>query len=97
MTRQEPASAGLLTDDLPRWDVTDLHESFTARSFLDALDRLRADAGRLEALFDEHGIRAEFQRFGGVAGCAEARVHHDRHVGLFDDDANLFARLNSAI
>ncbi|MEI2706680.1 MAG: M3 family oligoendopeptidase [Ilumatobacteraceae bacterium] len=58
MTRQEPASAGLLTDDLPRWDVTDLHESFTARSFLDALDRLRADAGRLEALFDEHGIRA---------------------------------------
>jgi pepF/M3 family oligoendopeptidase len=46
------------TDELPRWNVTDLHESFDARSFLDAMDRTGADATRLEALFDQHGIRA---------------------------------------
>ena len=45
-------------DDLPRWDVSDVHESFDSRSFLDAMDRMGADATRLEALFDEHGIRA---------------------------------------
>ena len=43
---------------LPTWDVSDVHESFAARSFLDAMDRVSADVARLEALFDEHGIRA---------------------------------------
>jgi len=51
MTATEPEA-------LPRWDVSDVHESFTARSFLDAMDRTAADVARLEALFDEHGIRA---------------------------------------
>ena len=46
------------TDHLPRWSVSDVHESFAARSFLDAMDRCGADAARLEALFDEHGVRA---------------------------------------
>lgn len=46
------------TDDLPRWSVTDLHESFDSRSFLEAMERSGADATRLEALFEEHGIRA---------------------------------------
>ena len=47
------------TDDaLPRWDVTDVHESFDARTFLDAMDRANADVARLEALFDERNIRA---------------------------------------
>ncbi|MEY4338368.1 MAG: hypothetical protein RLZ14_218 [Actinomycetota bacterium] len=45
-------------DNLPRWSVTDLHESFDARSFVDAMERTGADATRLEALFEEHGIRA---------------------------------------
>ncbi|MBI4882953.1 MAG: M3 family oligoendopeptidase [Actinobacteria bacterium] len=48
------------TDDqeLPRWSVADVHESFQARSFGDAMDRCGADMSRLEALFEEHGIRA---------------------------------------
>ena len=50
------------TDDLPRWSVADLHESFDARSFQDAMDRTAADATRLEALFDEHDIRATAPR-----------------------------------
>ncbi|HRB04899.1 MAG TPA: hypothetical protein PLP26_16105, partial [Ilumatobacteraceae bacterium] len=53
MTTTDPAA-----DQLPRWSVADVHESFAARSFLDAMDRCGADAARLEALFDEHSIRA---------------------------------------
>ncbi|MEQ1873302.1 MAG: M3 family oligoendopeptidase [Ilumatobacteraceae bacterium] len=45
-------------DSLPRWSVADIHESFEARSFGDAMDRCGADMSRLEALFEEHGIRA---------------------------------------
>ena len=45
-------------DDLPRWSVADVHESFEARSFLDAMERNSADTARLEALFEELGIRA---------------------------------------
>lgn len=45
-------------DELPRWDVTDLYESFDSREFRDAMDRTVADVARLEALFDRHGIRA---------------------------------------
>jgi len=44
--------------ELPRWNVNDVHESFEARSFTDAMERVGADMSRLEALFDEHGIRA---------------------------------------
>ena len=44
--------------ELPRWNVSDVHASFQARSFLDAMDAAEADATRLTALFDEHGVRA---------------------------------------
>ena len=46
-TVDEPAA-----DALPRWSVTDVHESFDARSFHDAMDRCGADMARLEALFE---------------------------------------------
>lgn len=46
------------TEELPRWSVSDIHESFQARSFTDAMDRCSADMARLEALFEERGIRA---------------------------------------
>jgi oligoendopeptidase F len=46
------------TDTLPRWSVRDVHESFTSRSFVDAMERSASNVARLEALFDEHGIRA---------------------------------------
>ncbi len=57
MTTAEP-----LGEQLPRWSVTDVHESFEARSFLDAMDRCGADVARLEALFDQHDIRATATR-----------------------------------
>jgi pepF/M3 family oligoendopeptidase len=56
MTTVDPAATP--ADELPRWSVADVHESFGARTFLDAMDRCGADVARLEALFDEHGIRA---------------------------------------
>lgn len=46
------------TEPLPRWDVSDVHASFDARSFTDAMEQLGADVARLEALFEQHGIRA---------------------------------------
>ena len=45
-------------DELPRWSVADLHESFESRSFREAMERAGADVARLEGLFEEHGIRA---------------------------------------
>jgi oligoendopeptidase F len=47
-----------MTDLLPRWDIRDLHESVTARSYVDELERLTADISRLEAAFDVHDVRA---------------------------------------
>ena len=46
------------TGTLPTWSVTDLHESFDARSFHDEMERMGSDVTRLHALFDEHDIRA---------------------------------------
>jgi len=45
------------TESLPRWKVSDVHESFESRSFLAALEQVGADATRLAALFDEHDVR----------------------------------------
>ena len=46
------------TENLPLWSVVDVHESLTSRSFVDSLERVKSDVGRLEALYDELGIRA---------------------------------------
>lgn len=35
-----------------------MHESFDSRSFVDSMERLGADVGRLTSLFDEHDVRA---------------------------------------
>ena len=43
---------------LPRWSVADVHQSFDARSFTDAMESAGAGVTRLEALFEEHNIRA---------------------------------------
>ena len=45
------------TESLPRWKVSDVHESFESRSFVAALEQVGADATRLTALFDEHNVR----------------------------------------
>ncbi|MFK8025198.1 MAG: M3 family oligoendopeptidase [Ilumatobacter sp.] len=49
-------------DLLPRWSVADVHESFAARSFVDAKERVGADVDRLVALFDEHDVRGGERR-----------------------------------
>ena len=36
---------------LPRWSVADVHESFNARSFTDAMESAGSNVARLEALF----------------------------------------------
>ena len=46
------------TENLPLWSVADVHESLTIRSFVDSLERVKSDVGRLESLYDELGIRA---------------------------------------
>jgi pepF/M3 family oligoendopeptidase len=43
--------------DLPRWDASDVHDSFSSRSFVDAMERAAADVDRLTALFDELDVR----------------------------------------
>ncbi len=43
---------------LPRWSVADVHESFNARSFTDAMERAGSNVARLEALFETHNIRS---------------------------------------
>ncbi len=45
-------------EELPRWNLSDVHESFTARSFRAAMERVSTDTDRLAALFDTHGVRA---------------------------------------
>jgi oligoendopeptidase F len=50
------------TEPLPRWSVADLHDGLDARSFIDAMERVGAGAGRLTALFDEHDVRATAAR-----------------------------------
>lgn len=47
-----------MTDLLPTWSVADVHESLTARSFVEEMERAGSDVDRLQALFDEHDIRA---------------------------------------
>jgi pepF/M3 family oligoendopeptidase len=44
--------------ELPRWSVSDVHETLDSRSFTDAMERCTADVGRLVTLFDELDVRA---------------------------------------
>ena len=43
---------------LPRWSVADVHESFNARSFTDAMESAGSNVARLEALFETHNVRS---------------------------------------
>lgn len=62
MTITEPPSRVETAEELPRWSVSDVHESLDSRSFSAALERASADAERLVARFDELGIRATAPR-----------------------------------
>lgn len=82
-------------DDLPRWSATDLHESFDARSFTDAMERTGADASRLEALFEDHGIRAVEPRpvtaDDGAAADAVVAALNDFHAHAELTEAYIYA------
>ena len=56
---------------LPTWSTQDVHDSFTTRSFVDAMERTASDIDRLVALFDQHGMRAVPAR---VATAADANI-----------------------
>jgi oligoendopeptidase F len=72
------------TSALPRWSVSDVHESFESRSFTDAMEQAGADTARLTALFDEHDIRACDQRpvtaADGLAADAVLRAFNDTEL-----------------
>lgn len=44
--------------DLPRWDTSAAYASLEAREFRSDIERVGADIERLQALFDEHDVRA---------------------------------------
>ncbi len=48
----------LAEPELPRWSVADVFPSLTDPSFTAAMERTRAEAERMRALFDEHDVRA---------------------------------------
>ena len=50
---------GLVTEILPRWDVSDVYDSLTGRRFGAAIEQLEADTARLAAAFDHHDIRRQ--------------------------------------
>jgi oligoendopeptidase F len=52
------ADVVLRQDVLPRWSVTDIHESITARSFTNAVESATAQISRAQAVFDQFDIRA---------------------------------------
>ena len=66
---------------LPRWDVSDVHESFAARSFTDAMEHAVATSTRLVALFDEHRVGRIEPRPVSVADGPVA----DAVVGAYND------------
>ena len=47
----------MTTESLPYWSVTDIHDSLTSRTFVDAMERIASEVARFEALYDELGIR----------------------------------------
>jgi pepF/M3 family oligoendopeptidase len=79
--------------ELPRWSVADLYESLETRSFTDALERAGAGVSRLQALFDEHGIRAIASRPVDDADGATA----DAAIGAFNATADEIATLRAVV
>ncbi len=81
------------TDPLPRWSVADVHEGLDARSFVDAMERIGAGAGRLVALFDEHDVRAIDTRPVTAADGAAA----DAVIGAYNTFSEEFNELGAVV
>ncbi len=52
----------MTTTPAPHWDLSDIHASIAARSFLAQMERVGADLDRLETLFDHGDVRRLDQR-----------------------------------
>lgn len=78
---------------LPRWGVTDVHESFSARSFSDAMERSAAEVDRLIALFDELGIRTTAPR----SPTSEDGAVADRAVSAWNAAADALELLDAYV
>ena len=46
------------SESLPRWDVSDVHESLESRTFVIAMEQVEAAIGRLVTEFDQRDVRA---------------------------------------
>jgi oligoendopeptidase F len=80
-----------MTDLLPTWDATDVHASFAARSYTDAMEQMSSDVDRLVALFDELGVRAVEPRT-PTAADAEATA---RVIDAYNDTARQLGELRA--
>ncbi len=80
-----------MSTTLPRWSVADVHESLSSRSFVDAMERLGADVARLEALFDERGIRSVEPRTPTQDDAAAA----DAAIGAYNEAMDLMQVLEA--
>jgi len=49
-------------ESLPTWSVSDVHESLESRTFVDSMERISAEVGRLERLFDDNDVRGRGDR-----------------------------------
>lgn len=76
------------TSELPRWSVSDVHESLESRSFTDSMERAGADVERLVALFDELDIRGTATR-APTARDADAADRALRELNRVTDAARL--------
>ena len=85
MTTLDPHTSA---EQLPRWSTSDLYESFDSREFRDAMERTGADVARLEAMFDQHGVRAVEPRAVTEADGAAADAIIVA-LNAFRDDADL--------
>ena len=96
----EPKQTDLIDPiELPRWSVVDLHPSLTSRSFVDAMESIGSDVGRLEVTFDEAGIRALESR-PATADDAEAaaqvlRAYNDTATNLAQLQAYVYATVST--
>ena len=87
------------TEPLPRWSVADVHEGLDARSFIDAMERIGAGAGRLVALFDEHDVRATEARpvttADGDAADAVLRAYNALSTELYELEAVVYSTITT--
>ena len=82
---------------LPRWSVADVHDSMTSRTFVDAMEHGQAELARLEALFEEHDIRAVTPRTPTEADCDAAAAAIDQYNSVAQQIGELQAYVYATV